>query len=734
MRRFTLLSGLVLAFGLVCTTAFAAPEPVGLWTFESTENPLAATVGASLELVGEHEPGAGPGGRNGARIGLGSHYKATHGIAPNGGGELVNQYTLVLDIRTDLAERFTAILQTDPANELDNVCEMMSKERAIGIGATGYSRVDAIPVGVWCRVAIVVDNAAGVYDIHVDGERVLHGMGQPLDGRYALHPEVLFFADDDGDDNPLEVALIALFDKALDDAALGAFDAAHPLCPNAPDLGDFDVNDELTAITGEEVVIGGLTSRVEDRPASFRLDWGNGVVDGWSDFFEGAEGAEGRHSYALPGEYEIKFQIRLECGWVSDWIAIAKYTVEGFPQHAVLTRPFLQNVDKTSITVMWEANADTENILRYLEVTDGTPKVLEATGEARYSGHRSFIYTAHLEDLKPGTDYRYEVVLGESFIAGTGQFRTAPKDFEAFSFGVWGDSQGENKGAYEDDPLEPTISMMTHMANSGVNFGMGAGDHAEDGNDYDHTRRFYLQRVAEPLGRKAPFFIAWGNHDSYQNAVMRRFAHMPSADRKGFDPGYGSFAFTYADCRFIAIDYASMHVDIAQWLEGELKSPASQEARHRFLFIHVPPYCQLWIDGSEELRTHLVPLLEEYKVEAVFSGHTHAYERGYKNGVNYVITGGGSWLDHGEEVVKEWPHMRLGGPHPVGENGEYEHGLINEYVRVSVTKDGWTAECHAFEPDGSYIGVIDTFSNTDPNLEGLPAEDDDETDDASAAE
>jgi hypothetical protein len=37
----------------------------------------------------------------------------------------------------------------------------------------------------------------------------------------------------------------------------------------------------------------------------------------------------------------------------------------------------------------------------------------------------------------------------------------------------------------------------------------------------------------------------------------------------------------------------------------------------------------------------LVPLFEQYGVDAVFSGHSHAYERYAYNGIQYIVTGGG---------------------------------------------------------------------------------------------
>ena len=41
------------------------------------------------------------------------------------------------------------------------------------------------------------------------------------------------------------------------------------------------------------------------------------------------------------------------------------------------------------------------------------------------------------------------------------------------------------------------------------------------------------------------------------------------------------------------------------------------------------------------MERDLVPLFERYKVHAVFCGHGHNYQHHLKNGVHYIVTGGG---------------------------------------------------------------------------------------------
>ena len=62
--------------------------------------------------------------------------------------------------------------------------------------------------------------------------------------------------------------------------------------------------------------------------------------------------------------------------------------------------------------------------------------------------------------------------------------------------------------------------------------------------------------------------------------------------------------------------------------------------------MHQHPYAQGWgscdhYQGERTLREYLVPLAAENRVDVIFSGHVHGWERGVDRGVTLVTTGGG---------------------------------------------------------------------------------------------
>jgi len=93
----------------------------------------------------------------------------------------------------------------------------------VGVGDTGYSDAIIEP-GEWYRLAISV-SLGEHYDYYLDGQLLHDGGPQVFEGRFALYPagganQVLFFADENGEDGPLDVALVALFDRDLSAAEL----------------------------------------------------------------------------------------------------------------------------------------------------------------------------------------------------------------------------------------------------------------------------------------------------------------------------------------------------------------------------------------------------------------------------------------------------------------------------------------------------------------------------------
>ncbi|HEY5913745.1 MAG TPA: hypothetical protein VJA21_24415 [Verrucomicrobiae bacterium] len=153
-------------------------------------------------------------------------YIMHHGAAPNGGGDYVNQYTLVYDLYLPYGAAWRSLLQTATANGNDGDL-FLNNADSIGIGISSVYNGN-VSVGAWHRIAVAFDltgpGQAPVLTKFIDGVKVgnqttgLSGR----DGRFSLDPYALLFADDDGDVAQLYVSSVQFSDGRRPDAFLSA--------------------------------------------------------------------------------------------------------------------------------------------------------------------------------------------------------------------------------------------------------------------------------------------------------------------------------------------------------------------------------------------------------------------------------------------------------------------------------------------------------------------------------
>jgi hypothetical protein len=156
-------------------------------------------------------------------------YVMDHGIAPNGGGTRVNQYTLVMDIMVGASGPGAAsLLQISSLNNTDDG-DLFWQGNNFGQGANGYNGTGAFTAGEWHRIAAAYDEAANpaVVTKFVDGiKQDDWTANQSLDNdRRALKPTAILFGDGDQDErremwvNSIQIRAGKLSDAEL--AALG---------------------------------------------------------------------------------------------------------------------------------------------------------------------------------------------------------------------------------------------------------------------------------------------------------------------------------------------------------------------------------------------------------------------------------------------------------------------------------------------------------------------------------
>lgn len=246
------------------------------WDFDT--GGLDATIGQALEFLG------GPSGLTAAGTRFGSTesfsipgiqghtarvmatkratnsaigYVMKHGATPNGdpAATKVNQWTMIMDILIP-TEGWHSFIQIDNSGDGD-----LFVNESNGIGISGQYH-GSITRGQWHRVAFAVDMTQGVISKFIDGVKVNDQTAGALNGRWALLPTAVLFADEDGESQAVYVNSIQIRNYKMSDAGVASL--GGPTADGVPLVSgqwDFDVND-LTATIGTDLVARGDTGFV----------------------------------------------------------------------------------------------------------------------------------------------------------------------------------------------------------------------------------------------------------------------------------------------------------------------------------------------------------------------------------------------------------------------------------------------------------------------------------------
>ena len=107
------------------------------------------------------------------------------------------------------------------------------------------------------------------------------------------------------------------------------------------------------------------------------------------------------------------------------------------------------------------------------------------------------------------------------------------------------------------------------------------------------------------------------------------------------------YRFTRGNVAFYALNSNYMDKKQVDWLQSEL---AKDQSDWKIAFFHHPPYSSGGKHGSDtELREVVEPIFVKNRMNVVFAGHEHFYERiKPQKGIFYFISGAGGKLRSGD--------------------------------------------------------------------------------------
>ena len=357
------------------------------------------------------------------------------------------------------------------------------------------------------------------------------------------------------------------------------------------------------------------------------------------------------------------------------------------------TGPYTGAPDGTSIVVSWSGDP---GYAATIEVSPSSASgwISAATVAPRDPEDDAPVHVS-LDGLLPNTQYEVRVVLqtGSEVVASpSAHFRTEPPAGEPISFIVVGDTQWQWEGVNRLEAVGCAIA-----AEPGIDFVLHVGDLVESpaATYWEH----WFDSFSAMLLR-APFLPVLGNHEKNHRSYYAAFELPPGEGRD--DERW--WALHWGDVVVVGLD---TNVRTAADIRAQQAWAAlhlSGDEPHKFVMFHHPVWSSDAYHGdgyAYDIIYH--PIFVEYGVDIVLNGHAHNYERIVRDGVTYLVLGGGG------ASPRPLAETRVEGSVRAIENHHFYARIdtSSEGIRVDVPSVAW-ADDETFKPTPGVL--LDWFS------------------------
>jgi len=287
------------------------------------------------------------------------------------------------------------------------------------------------------------------------------------------------------------------------------------------------------------------------------------------------------------------------------------------------------------IEIRWRTGAATNSYVRY----GGAPGQLSSVASDQTSTTEHYVT---LTGLLPATRYYYAVGTSTANLIGNDVnhfFMTSPASGTAQPIRVWviGDSgtADANARAVRNAYYNATGSRYTNLL-------LMLGDNAyTSGTDSEYQAAVF--DMYPTLLRQTVVWPTLGNHDGLsadsgtQTGPYYNMFTLPKAGEAGGLPSgtEAYYSFDHGNMHFVCLE--SFETDrsaggaMLTWLRADL---AATTQHWVVAFWHHPPYSKGSHDSDvdvemREMRENALPILEDYGVDLVLTGHSHSYERSF---------------------------------------------------------------------------------------------------------
>lgn len=310
--------------------------------------------------------------------------------------------------------------------------------------------------------------------------------------------------------------------------------------------------------------------------------------------------------------------------------------------------PYLQSGTPTSVSVRWRTDVATDSRVRY----GPSPESLGGTAEDATA------VTEHevvLSGLSPSTRYCYSVGSASQVLSGGDEahcFVTAPSPGAPGPIRIWafGDAGfgDASQAAVRDAYLAFTGGRRTDVW-------LMLGDNAYDfATDAEYQAKFF--DMYPTLLKSTVLWSTFGNHEAFNSSSASQSGPyydaftFPTAGQAGGVPSgtEAYYSFDYGNVHFVCLNSDDVPRSPTDPMLAWLRSDLAQNTRAwTIAFFHHPPYSKGSHDSDnpadsggrmQDMRENAMPILEEFGVDLVLTGHSHSYERSFLLDGHYGVS------------------------------------------------------------------------------------------------
>lgn len=234
-------------------------------------------------------------------------------------------------------------------------------------------------------------------------------------------------------------------------------------------------------------------------------------------------------------------------------------------------------------------------------------------------------YKATVTGLSPNKTYYYRIGSpSKNAYSDVGTIKTGDPDSQSLTFIDVTDPQEGSENGYKAvaQVFRKAFEMYPH-----AEFLMCNGDNVNTSHSstINISEWIYLFDTSKDITMNYPYVATAGNHESADYAIYDRFNN----DFAGTAAHGVYYSFDYGDVHFAILNTNDGSIEGAQaaWLRNDL---ANTGKKWKIVMLHWAAMTTgQYVDDSltTKLRSLLLPIMAEYKVDLVLQGHNHSYLR-----------------------------------------------------------------------------------------------------------